>query len=538
MSIGTAASTPSSETPSAVALGPVESAPAQRGGLRRAFVQMFAGGVVGKGLGLVREMTLAATFGAGPATAAFRAAQTATIVPTHSFAADSLNGGFIPLCARYLRDEPQRARSLYWSVSAALATLSVPLALLLFFLADAIVALIVPGLSAETRALSAAMLRAMAVGVPFYVQASLISYAEMAAGRYMIGSIRSAVQNVGLIAGITLAALFRNPLLLGWGFTAYAILFALAGAWSLSRHDAFAFTMQWDRGDAMRGLREFGRLVRPLLLLPLLQQGAFAIERLVASLISLEAVASIDYARAIADTGLVLLAVPLGMAGLAELARLDAQRSREKLERLLPALLLVTVPFSLFLAVNAESMVRLIFGRGRFDEAAVAMTSLVLIGFSAGFWAHAAGHVLTRALSAHGRNRRVAAIVATAATVHILVNVALFRAVGAIGLGLAASASGLVLLAGASHALALERTLFRSIVPLGVAALLYVPIALWLRGPGLLSLAGSFALLALIVLAVVLASPVLRATTGHLLSPAAARLRESARRNLATGGTA
>jgi putative peptidoglycan lipid II flippase len=498
---------------------------------------MFAGGVLGKGLGLVREITLAATFGAGPAAAAFRAAQTATLVPTHSFASDSLNGGFIPLCARYLRDDPQRARTLYWSVSALLGAISIVLAFVLFFTADVIVSVLVPGLSAETRALTAAMLRAMAVGVPFYVQASLVSYAEMAAGRYIIGSIRSAVQNIGLIAGIVLAALLDNPLLLGWGFTAYSVLFALAGCWSLARYDTFAFTTRLSRHDAFHGLREFGRLVRPLLLLPLLQQGAFAIERMVASLISLEAVASIDYARAIADTGLVLLAVPLGMAGLAELARLDAAQSREKLERLLPALLLVTVPFSLYLAVNAEPLVRLVFARGRFDESAVALTSLVLTGFAVGFWAQASGHVLSRALSAHGRNRRVALIIAFAAAAHIAINLLAFRFLGALALGLAASASGWILLAGTMRALSLQKAVFRSLVPLGAGAVIYVPVALYFRGPSIASMAGSLGLLALCILPAVAMSSLLRATCGRLFGPISAWIRDGSNRRLAEGRT-
>jgi putative peptidoglycan lipid II flippase len=499
---------------------------------------LFAGGVLGKALGLGREILLAATFGTGPAAAAFRAAQTATLVPTHTFAADTLNAGFIPLCARYLRDDPPRARTLYWSVAALLGASSLILAALLFLGADVIVGTLVPGFAAADRALTAAMLRAMAIGVPFYVHASLASYAEMAAGRYFTASIRAAVQNVGLITGIVAAAVFHNPLLLGWGFTAYAALFAATAAWSMSRHDAFAFTVRLDHREAIRGLREFGRLVRPLLLLPILQQGAFAVERLVASLIATEAVASIDYARTIADTGLVLLAVPLGLAGLAELGRLDPAHMKAKLERLLPALLLVTVPFSIFLAVNAAQVVHLIYGRGRFDQPAVGLTALVLTGFAAGFWAHASGHVLARSLSAHGRNSRVAGIVAAAAAAHIIVNVAGFRALGPLGLGLAASASGLVLLAGTARALGLHATVLRALPPLVMAGLAYLPAGLLLRGSGLASLALSGAALLACVAVAVAMSPTLRAACTRIARPAADRTRATRpKRDLLLGRT-
>ncbi|MGH7502119.1 MAG: lipid II flippase MurJ [Longimicrobiales bacterium] len=506
------------------------------GSLRRPFVQMFAGGVLGKVLGLIREVLLAATFGTGSAAAAFRAAQTATLVPTHTFANDTLNGGFIPLCGRYLREDPARARTLYWSVAALMGAISLALATLLFVAADAIVAALVPGFSTQDRALTAAMLRAMAIGVPFYVQAVLANYAEMAAGRYVIASIRAAVQNVGLIAGILAAALFRNPLFLGWGFTAYSVLFAAAAVSSIASHSAFAFTVRLDAREALHGLREFGRLVRPLLLLPILQQGAFAAERFVASLIATEAVASIDYARAIADSALVLLAIPLGMAGLSELGKHDAALVRQKLERLLPALLLVTVPFSIFLAFNAAGVVQLAFGRGRFDQSSVAMTALILTGLAFGFWAHASGHVLARALSAHGRNGRVAATVALAATAHIVVNAVSFQTLGALGLGMAASASGLVLLAGTARALHLHTTILRTLGPLAAAAILYMPAGFYLRGGGLPSLALSAAVLLACLALAVLCSRTLRNALATIRGPVRSRPGTSAAERVLTLG--
>lgn len=496
----------SSPVVAAPASGPIE--PPR---LRAAFAKMFAGGVAGKLLGLVRELALAASFGTGSAAAAFRAAQTATLIPTHYFSADTLNGGFIPLCARYLREDPPRARALYWSVAALMAVISAAIAAVLFVGAPLWAALLVPGFGAEQRALTAGMLQAMAVGVPFYVQASLAAYLEMAQGRYLVGSLRAAAQNVGLLAGIGIAALTGNVLWLGWGFAIYSALFAAVGVWSVARSGMLGRPAAPDWREARTVLGAFAALARPLMLLPLMHQGALAVERIIASLVGIGAVAGLDYAKTISETGLALIAVPLGMAGLAELGRAGPDGARARLERLLPALLLLTVPVSVFLALNAEGIVRALFARGRFGEDSVAVTSLILIGLGLGFWAQVTGYVLARGLTAIGRNGRVAAAVGLASGAGILVNLTLHAWLGALALGLATGASSVVLAVATARALGLGAVMLRTLAPLAAGAAAYVPLGLLLRDGGLASLALSAAACTGCWLVAVRAAPALRA---------------------------
>jgi putative peptidoglycan lipid II flippase len=459
--------------------------------LGAAFAKLFAGGVLGKALGVVRELTLAASFGTGSAAGAFRAAQTATVLPTHFFASDTLNAGFIPLCARYLRDDPDRARALFWSVFALLNAIGLAIAAFLFLAASPIASVLVPGFSEEQQAMTAAMMRAMAVGVPFYVQAILASYVEMAHGRYFIASIRTGVQNAALIVGVIVAALTGNPLLLGWGFTGFCVLFALIGIGSVARAGLVGRPHDVDWHEARSVLRDFARVIAPLVLLPFLQQGGYAVERVVASLVNAQVVPALDYARAISDTGLTLIAVPLGMAGLAELGRLDAAAAREHVRRLLRPLLFVTAPGSAFLVLHAESVVRLVFERGEFGQQSVAVTTLVLLGLAAGFWAQVTAFVLAKAMSAQGDNRRVAMITALASLAHISVNVLLFRYLGALALGIAASVQAVVLLVLAAHVLRVGRDLLLILLPLVVGVTAYVALALLLNARVDMSLLGS-----------------------------------------------
>lgn len=433
--------------------------------------------MLGKVLGVVRELALAASYGTGSAAGAFRAAQIATLLPTHFFASDTLSVGFIPLCARYLRDDPARARALFWSVFALLNAIGFALAALLFITAAPIASVLVPGFSPDQQALTAAMMRAMAVGVPFYVQATLASYVEMAHGRYFIASIRTGLQNAALIVAVILAAVTGNPLLLGWGFTGFCVLLAVIGFVSVARAGLLGRPHDVNWHEARSVLRDFAIVIAPLVLLPLLQQGGYAVERVVASLVNARAVPALDYARAISSTGLALIAVPLGMAGLAELGGVDAAAARQQMRRLLRPLLLVTAPCSAFLVLHAEPVVRLVFRRGEFGEESVAVTALVLLGLAAGFWAQITAYVLAKAMSAQGHNRKVAAITALASLAHVAVNVLLFRRLGAIALGIAASAQALVLLVLAARALRVGRDLSLILVPLALGAAGYLIVA-------------------------------------------------------------
>jgi len=459
--------------------------------LGRAFARLFAGGVLGKALGILREIALAASFGTGASAAAFRAAQTATILPTHFFSSDALNAAFIPLFARYLRESEPRARSLFWSVFLLLAGTSFILAAALWLGAPWIAAALVPGFSAGARAITADMLRIMALGVPFYVQASLASYAEMAHGRYFIASVRASVQNIGLLIGVGAAVLTRNALLLAWGFTLYSVLIATVATLSLVRNGFVGRPARLDGAEAGIVLREFARLIAPLLLLPLLVQAALAVERVVASRIAMDAVAAIDYAKTISETGLALIAVPLGMAGLAELGRASENAARARLEQLLPILLAVTVPCSAFLVANAEGVVRLVFARGQFGETSIGVTTLVLRGLAVGFWAHVTGYVLAKSLSARSRNRQVARAMALASMAHMGVNLLAWPYLGPLTLGLSGSAFGLVLFAASARALDLAAATRQALLPLLGASAAYLPLAWTLRATSLTGLLGA-----------------------------------------------
>src|SRR6185295_15265638 len=105
------------------------------------------------------------------------------------------------------------------------------------------------------------------------------------------------------------------------------------------------------------------RSVRLLMLVPLLLQVHFIIERRVASLVGADAVAALDYVRFLSDTAVLLLAVPIGLAGLGTIPQLSKPRFRKLAARSMRMLLYIGMPLSLALVLHAELAVQIVFGR-------------------------------------------------------------------------------------------------------------------------------------------------------------------------------
>lgn len=438
--------------------------------MRDAVRRLVLGGLFGKVLGLVREVLLAAAYGTGVPATASRVAQTGTLVPVDFFTADVLSAGFLPMHKELLSRDPERAATLYRGVRTGLWLLSGVLLVGLVVFAGPVVRLVAPGLDTGTAQTSARFLQVMALGIPSYLQFSLLSYLEMSHGGFRLSSTRATVQNLGMIASLGLAWVLGQPVLLASGFAAAYLGLHVWGHASLRRRGFLP--PAGSSGGRELALRLWRRL-RPLLLLPVVLQGSVVTERIVASLLGDQVVAAVDYARFVAATGVNLLAVPLGLAGLAALSGVDVGVARERLAGILPGLLLVVAPISVVLTVGSAPVVEVLYARGAFDATAVTTSAAVLTGFGVGFWAQSCAYVLVKALNAAGRNRMAAGSLIAGLVVTSGLNLALHAALGPVALGLAASAGSVVTTVVAGWALGVGGVLLRWVLgclPVAVVA--------------------------------------------------------------------
>ena len=485
--------------------------------MTKIFLRLLLGGITGKILGVVREVLLAAMFGAGRVVAANRIALSATLIPINFFTADALTAGFLPLYVQYRQERPTMAMALYRGVRTLLTVFSVALVVALLLWRGSWVDVLGPGLDAGTASIAASMLAIAGLGVPFYIQFNLYTLVGLANDDVRLINLRASFQSVGLIAATLVAYYSGRVSVLAWGFTLPYVLLCLVGAYWIHRRgylraEGGAQHQPTERDVYRATLSMFWRRLRPLLLIPVILQGAIAVERAVGSLLGVEVVAATEYSRFIVDSCMALLAAPLGLAGLAGFAKMGAHEVAGGLRRLIPPMFLVTVPLSLMLCLNATGIVTFFYARGEFDATAVDISSIMLLGFALGIWATVVGYTLVKVLNARGDNFKVAVVMAVSFGASIAVNYGLYRSWGAFTLGAAASVNGLLQFLLAARLLRVLRYSLGLLAALLPGAIVAGGVGWLLSGTGFLRLAASCAAIGLIWLGYVAAFPSLRRT--------------------------
>jgi putative peptidoglycan lipid II flippase len=430
---------------------------------RRFTAILISGALTSKLLGFGREIMMAQVLGASLVADGFRGAITAVMLPLAFLQNETVPAVMIPMHRDALKagDGPQRLGAM----TVALTGIAVILMLALLALGETAVQALVGGFSPEGRALTLDFIRIMALGMPASAMVNVLAAGEIALGRTRLTNIRASILNVAVLMGIGLVALSGNFHTLAWSFS---IAFNVLGVWGL-------YTM-WREGVlSFKGLSpssvfasgaEFFRRLRPLLALPVAEQGNVWVERLLASRVGTGAVASLDYARTLTESALLLISQPLGLAVLSSHPSKDVSAQIEGIAR---PILALAMPASMFLIMFAPDIVRLVFFRGAFNEQALILTSHALRGIAVGLWASTLGWILIRILNSAGRNFAAATIIITAYLVNIVVNLATsylphVAQSGTLLLGLGEAARGIVLLAGVMIALGSRRKLMFLIV--------------------------------------------------------------------------
>lgn len=440
---------------------------------RRFTAILISGALASKVLGFGRELLMAQVLGASLVADGFRGAVTAVMLPLAFLQNETVPAVMIPMHRDALKggDAPQRLAAL----TVALTGVAVVLMLIIELLGAWWIQVFVGGFTPAGRSLTLDFVRVMALGMPASAMLNVLAAGEIALGRTRLTNVRASILNVAILMGVALLAVSGNVQTLAWSF---AIAFNALGAWgfaTLWREGILKFNGVTPASVLAAG-REFLHRLRPLLALPMAEQGNVWIERLLASRLATGAVASLDYARTLTESALLLISQPVGLAVLSSHPPADPRAQVEAIAR---PILALALPASMFLVMFAPDIVRLVFFRGAFDEHAVLLTSEALRGIAVGLWAATLGWILIRILNSTGRNFAAAIIIVAAYGTNIAVNVLTLSVHGAgdpgtLLLGLGEAARGIVLLAGVVIALQSRRKLLSLILLALVPAALMI----------------------------------------------------------------
>jgi len=399
--------------------------------------------------GFARDMVLSYFFGAGAIADAFFVAFRIPNFFRRLFAEGAFNQAFVPVLARY-RNEP---RELYLAFVAAVAgnlALALTIIVLLGVLfSPALIAVFAPGFrdSPEQFDLATLMTRITFPYLGFISLTALAGALLNSHQRYAVPAFTPVLLNLSLIGAMLIGVAFaEQPVIaLAWGVF-------VAGALQLAFQVPFlgrlGLIVMPRPSLAHPGVRQVGRLLLPAVLAASVSQVNALIDTILASTLMTGSISWLYYSDRLLELPVGLVAVALGTVMLPSLSRLaaagDEQGFAATLDWGLRMGVLLGLPAAVALYVLALPLISTIFLHGEMTALDARMAALSLQAFAAGLVPLVLVKVLAPAYFAREDTATPFRIACIAVATNIVLNLAMYRWFGHVGLALATTASAWV----------------------------------------------------------------------------------------------
>lgn len=422
------------------------SAPGLGARLAGATAVMAGLALAGKGLGLVREMVIAHTFGAGRDYDAFLVAFTGPEIL--SFVA--LYVAFNLFLPQYLRERersPQEAEALASAYLGYAAIVLLAVGGGLVAAARPLVVWLAPELDPAARELAVVCLRILAGLVVFRGLEGTLRGLLNAHRRFFWPAMGAMLSSLVVIVAVLRFGPGDGVVALAWGVLAGALLPVLV-LLPLALRDEPGLVRHFGRTSPM--LRQLLRLLPVFLVIELISLSLPLVDRaLAARYLEPGRISALAYARILYEVPFNLVGMTLATALFPEFAQLAARRDTagfaDLVRRGVRVTLATMLPAAVLFVVLRFEIAQAVFQRGAFDAEATQLTGGALAGFAVGLPFLAAFVVLNQGAIAAHRLGRLFGAKAAAMVVKIAVSWWLVGSLGHVGIALGTAAFFLTL---------------------------------------------------------------------------------------------
>lgn len=399
---------------------------------------------ISKAFGFIREMIMAAYFGAGVESDAYFMASGIVFVLVLLFMS-CINATFVPIYieARYKNGHESANRyannTLHFFILIAIGVSA-----LSYAAAPLIVRLIAFGFDAHalllTTQLARIMFPALAFGVIALVFGSLLNARERFIPQQLVGFAMS----ICLIFPILFFAKDYGILAAAYGFVA-ACLFQVLILLPFMR-GLYTYVPVLDLSD--KRLRQTLKLALPAVLSMAVNEVNHMIDRALASSLPSGSVAALNYSFKLITFVLGVFVVPITTIMFSRMSAYAAKNDKRSISaivrRCAEIVALVVLPISAIAIALSTEVIQAVYQRGAFDATAVAMTATAFVYYLIGVFFFGLRDVLNRAFYSIQDTSTPMKLGALSVGINIVLCLILVKVMGIGGLALAASISALV----------------------------------------------------------------------------------------------
>lgn len=249
----------------------------------------------------------------------------------------------------------------------------------------------------------------------------------------------SIIMNVVIMISIALSYYYGDEIL-GIG-SAIGIMLQYAIFIPALKSTKYKYSFNFDLKDKYIG--KMIKLTIPILIGVIVNEVNLMIDRNIASSISVGAVSALNYSSDLQDfvSGVVIVSIVTAVfPAMSEHATAgNKQGLVNTLFSGLSSMFFLVIPATVGMAMFSEEIVRLLFGRGSFDEISVMMTSSTLYYYAMGFVGIGVRELISRVFYSINNTRTPVISSVIMVCLNIILNIILSRIMGITGLALATS---------------------------------------------------------------------------------------------------
>jgi len=357
--------------------------------------------LLGKGLGLLRELEVARLFGVGVPADAFVAAYTLIF-----FVSRMASSSFLVTMPGLVvaRCEQGGPRVCWGNVFRGLLLVSAGLTVIAALLLPRLVPVVFVGFGEAERRLTVRLVEHMLPLVAGWALVGALGGLLNAHHRYGGYQVALLVGNIGILAVLWLFAQQAGILALAWGWSVG--IWIGVGVLALLLRNELRDIWRWEGWPAqVKAVRDVLGGANGLFVWFMLTQMPVWIDRYFAALLEPGSLSSLGFAQRLFQLPLEMLTAVIMSIWVTQVAEMPRARVAHRTFRLMGRLALFTFPAAGLIALFARPIVALVYQRGAFTAQAVNVTTGPFAMYALGLGFHMLSGLLVRTFQARGLSR-------------------------------------------------------------------------------------------------------------------------------------